>query len=154
MDSTKRKNILAAVCCAFLASAASLLQVSKRRERRWWVRPWLDQQKGNIPLVNEFIEANDLKTYKNFLRMDEETFNKLLNKIAHKITKQSIYRECIPARIKLLITLRYLATGETFRSLMYSYRIHETTISLFVPVVCKAIYDELRSEYLKVKYLI
>ena len=36
---------------------------------------------------------------------------------------------------------------------MYNYRIHESTISLFVPVVCRAIYEELKSEYLKVRML-
>ncbi|KAJ8959581.1 hypothetical protein NQ314_006230 [Rhamnusium bicolor] len=80
--------------------------------------------------------------------MDEATFNKLLEKIRPRIKKQSIYKECISARDKLIITLRYLATGESYRSLMYNYRISESTISLFVPVVCKAIYDELEDEYL------
>ncbi|KAJ8977070.1 hypothetical protein NQ317_017232 [Molorchus minor] len=67
-----------------------------------------------------------------------------------RIEKRSLYRECISARDKLIITLRYLATGEHFRILMYCYRVHESTISLFVPIVCKAIYEELKPNYLKV----
>ncbi|KAJ8964066.1 hypothetical protein NQ314_005149 [Rhamnusium bicolor] len=63
-------------------------------------------------------------------------------------TKTMNNRECISAREKLTITLRYLATGESYRSLMYYFRISGCTISLFVPVVCKAIYEELKDEYL------
>ncbi|KAJ8967191.1 hypothetical protein NQ314_003021 [Rhamnusium bicolor] len=40
-----------------------------------------------------------------------------------------------------------MATGESLRSLMYNYRVLESTISLFVPVVC----EELKEEYLKVR---
>lgn len=149
MDSKKRKTKLAAVCCLLIASAA-LLDDNECKKRKWWVRPWLDRKKGNIPLVNEFVSSDDLKSYKNFLRMDEETFEKLLSKISLRITKRSFRRECISSRDKLIITLRYLATGESFRSLMYSYRVHESTISLFIPVVCRAIYQELKADYLKV----
>ena len=55
----------------------------------------------------------------------------------------------IPAEEKLAITLRYLATGETFESLMYQFRVHRTTIAAFIPEVCKAIYETLKEEYLK-----
>jgi len=37
------------------------------------------------------------------------------------------------------ITIRYLAIRESFESLMYQFRVHETTISKFIPEVCKAI---------------
>ncbi|KAJ8928517.1 hypothetical protein NQ314_018933 [Rhamnusium bicolor] len=76
--------------------------------------------------------------------MDENTFK--------SITKYSYCRETISTTDKLIITLRYLATGESFRSLIFNYRVSESTISLFVPVVCEAIYEELKEEYLKVSY--
>ncbi|XP_072375322.1 uncharacterized protein [Diabrotica undecimpunctata] len=49
----------------------------------------------------------------------------------------------------LALTLRFLATGESYRSLMFSTRIHESTISLIVPEVCKVIYQRLKDEYMK-----
>ncbi|KAK9701028.1 hypothetical protein QE152_g30850 [Popillia japonica] len=58
-------------------------------------------------------------------------------------------RESISARHRLDVTLRFLATGETYRSLMYSTRIHETTISKIIPETCSAIYKRLKGEYLK-----
>ncbi|KAH1016988.1 hypothetical protein HUJ05_007726 [Dendroctonus ponderosae] len=78
------------------------------------------------------------------------SFKKLLIRNSPHVTKQSITRKCTSALDKLIITLRYLATGESFRNLMYNFRIHESTISLFIPVVLKAIYEELKDNYLKV----
>lgn len=51
---------------------------------------------------------------------------------------------------RLETTLRFLATGETYRSLMYATRIHESTISRFIPDICEIIYNTLKDTYLKV----
>lgn len=58
-------------------------------------------------------------------------------------------RQPISAAEKLAVTLRFLATGESFQSLMYQYRISKSTISLFVPEVCTAIYSVLLKDYMK-----
>ena len=58
------------------------------------------------------------------------------------IQKQNTHlREAILAEEKLAVTLKYLAKGETFSSLMYQYRIHKSTISQFVSEVYKVIYS-------------
>ena len=49
-------------------------------------------------------------------------------------------RTPISAEEKLAVTLRYLATGESLESLMYQFRIHATTIRLFIEPVCRAIF--------------
>ena len=83
--------------------------------------------------------------------MTENNFDKLLNRIRPHIEKTDTkFREAINARDKLIVTLRFLATGGTYRSLMYQFRISESTISLFVPEVCEAIYTLFKDEYLKV----
>ena len=48
--------------------------------------------------------------------------------------------------LKLAITLRYLATGKSYWTLAFSYRVAHNTIALFVPWVCQAIVDELKGE--------
>lgn len=148
----KRRRLIAANLCIIIAAASMLkenVEDKRKMRRRWWVRPWLNQKKGNISLPDEFIQS-DKEKYKNFLRMDEKAFEEVLRKIEHRITKHSLCRQTISAKNKLIITLRYLATGESFRSLMYNYRISESTISLFVPTVCEAIYEEMQHEYLRV----
>ena len=53
------------------------------------------------------------------------------------ITKQTTHlQKHINPKEKLAITLRYLATGESFDSLMYQFRVHRSTISQFIRSVC------------------
>lgn len=140
---------------ALIIGSAALLLRKKTRCRRWWVKPWLDRKniKGNLSLVEEFSSDFDTKSYKNFLRMDEKTFDMLLHSIERDIQKKHTkFRNCISTKEKLRITLRFLATGESFRSLMYSFRISESTISLFIPVVCEATYKNLNDTYLQVRF--
>lgn len=102
---------------------------------------------------NEFQEEPE--QFKQFLRMSEESFTKLLDRIQPQIEKSNTkFRDAISARNKLIVTLRFLATGETYRSLMYAFRIAESTISLFIPEVCATIYEALKDDYLKVKFCI
>lgn len=147
----KLKRKRAAALALIIAAGCLLIHENKKKQRRWWVRPWLrDKNKGAIRLTNlEFHQ--DREQFKRFLRLTENSFDKLLNLVKPKIEKQdTTFREAISAKTKLIVTLRFLATGETYRSLMYTFRISESTISLFVPVVCKAIYEVLKPQYLQV----
>lgn len=67
------------------------------------------------------------------------------------ITKKTTHlREPISASERLALTLRYLATGESFSSLQYVFRIPPCTISGIVPEVCDAIYNVLKADFMKV----
>ena len=67
------------------------------------------------------------------------------------ITKQiTKFRTPTPAEERLVIKLQYLATGETYESLMYQFRIHRTNISEIIKEVCSAIYKVLETDYMKV----
>ena len=50
---------------------------------------------------------------------------------------------------KLALTIRYLATGESYTSLSCQFRVGRSTISKFLPEVCRGIQDEFIREYLK-----
>ena len=58
-------------------------------------------------------------------------------------------REPIDPGERLAITLRFLATGESYSSLMYQFRVGKSTISALIPEVCDAIYKQLESEVLR-----
>ena len=51
--------------------------------------------------------------------------------------------------MKLAITLRHLATGESYQSLSFQFRVGKSTICKFVPQVCEAIRTEFLHEYLR-----
>ena len=69
-------------------------------------------------------------------------FYELLQRITPRITKSSSYRQPLEPGLKLALTLRYLATGNSYKSLQYSFRVAHNTISLFILEVCQAIIDE------------
>ena len=48
--------------------------------------------------------------------------------------------------MKLAITLRFLATGNSYYSLAFDFCVAHNTISLFVPEVCDAIVAEYKEE--------
>nr|CAH7759122.1 unnamed protein product [Callosobruchus chinensis] len=65
--------------------------------------------------------------------MNEEQFNNLLEKVSPTLSDtNTLMRDAISATVKLGITLRYLATGDSFKSLEFLYRMPKSTISRFV----------------------
>ena len=83
------------------------------------------------------------------MRMDKHLFTSLLQPIYNTILKKdTILRQAIPPAERLAVTLRYLATGESFTSLHYQFRIGKSTIAELIPEVCEAIFACLRDEYL------
>ena len=76
--------------------------------------------------------------FKRFLRMQPEMFLELVQRISPRITKKGPRRPLEPG-IKLAITLRFLATGCSFKALEFDVRVRQRTITMFVPEECKFI---------------
>jgi len=57
-------------------------------------------------------------------------------------------RPAIPAKIRLLVTLRYLSGPASFGILEDIFRIPKTTLSRIIPSVCDALWDELHKEFI------
>lgn len=89
--------------------------------------------------------------FDNFCRMSYVDFEFLLNKISPMISKDNTsFREAIPAKYRLAITLRFLASGDSYKSLHYLFKVSTQSISIIIREVCKAINVVLRDE-IKVK---
>lgn len=56
------------------------------------------------------------------------------------------FRKPLEPGLKLAVTLRHMATGSTFRQLMFSFRVAENTISVFVPQVLESLIATLKNE--------
>jgi len=56
--------------------------------------------------------TTDRSSYRNFFRMDDESFRLLIANVSPKLTKSNtIMRESVSANERLSVTLRFLATG-------------------------------------------
>ncbi|XP_046145713.1 protein ALP1-like [Osmia bicornis bicornis] len=72
--------------------------------------------------------------------MSYEDCEKLLNIIVPQISKKNTnFRLGISVKEKLLVTLRFLATGDSYSSLMYLFKMSKQVISLIIPEVCEAL---------------
>jgi hypothetical protein len=102
------------------------LLLKKRSTRRFWSRKWLERRyfgRGLSSLVFEKLAVKDKESFKNFTRISTRTFDDLLAKVGPKICRQNTtFKEYISPRTRLLLTLRYLATGGTFQCLYYGFR--------------------------------
>ena len=145
-DVYKRQHLLS------ICKNMNSVKKKKRKKRSCWVKPWFSRRPtlgASNTLLAEWV-SEDRMMFKNHLRMDEEKFVELIEKVQPLIQKQdTMMRECIPTALKLQITLRYLATGDSFASLECVYRVPKTTISKFLPEVLDAIYLYLK-DYIKV----
>lgn len=136
------------VMCGVISGRISkALSAKKKKHRRWWTRRWI-LQRGCISLGNEISEFPE--DFRNLLRMSEHHFQYLLGLVSPKIQKNDTnMREALPAKLKLEVALRYLATGDSFKSLEYLFRVPKSSISKFIEEVMDAVCDALK-EFIKV----
>ena len=83
--------------------------------------------------------------YKNFTRMALADFELLINLVGPKTVKMDTrFRASAPIQDRLAITLRFLATGDSYTSLQYLFQISKQAISQTVPEMCQAIGETLQ----------
>nr|CAI5819401.1 unnamed protein product [Callosobruchus analis] len=79
--------------------------------------------------------------------MSAVDFEYLLNRIGPHIKKSdTVMRKSIPVNERLAVTLRFLASGDSFISLSYLFKMSNQVISDIVHEVCQAIITELSEE--------
>ena len=112
--------------------------IPQRRRRKCWTRALLKRRTGSSLL--EDLSLGDPTGFNNFARVSRNDFEQILMQIGPQIARQDTnFRKSVSVTDRLLITLRFLATGDTFQSLMYTFRVAKSTISLIIPEVCQAL---------------
>ena len=89
----------------------------KARCRNTWTKRWIIRRTGQgvyANLLREF-NAEDPECFRQFHRLDRESFDSVLALVGPYIKKNTIMRESIPPGERLSITLRFLATGKQGR---------------------------------------
>ncbi|CAK1600108.1 unnamed protein product [Parnassius mnemosyne] len=82
--------------------------------------------------------------------MCTKCFDYILDLIKNDIQKQHTnWREPIGPEERLVVTLRYLATGDSFGTIGHSYHIGFSTVSVIIEEVCEAIWKRLQPIYMR-----
>ncbi|XP_046802536.1 uncharacterized protein LOC124418865 isoform X2 [Lucilia cuprina] len=138
-----------------LQCCESVGNIRNKRQKREWVKKWrLDRvERGTFSfLMNDLF--NDSSSFLNYIRMKPETFNYILSKIENDLKRQdTLMRKSITPAEKLAATLRYLATGESYKSTNYQTRLSESLLCGAIPEVCNAIWKHFKDEFLKEQYI-
>ena len=153
MDSETVIPICASVLSILLLTIARRKRLKYRRNKRVWMRPSLRRRlqpglgiKDRLDAYREDDLTCDLRLQSSFMcfvRMCSSDFEKLIQLVSPLLSKPvsrgNNFRPRLSVLDKLCMTLRYLASGNNYRSLQLSYDIHHTTLCGFVPEVCDAI---------------
>lgn len=113
----------------------------RSKRRRVWVNPInRDREKyGILPIYPRLVD--DVEEFYVYTKMTPDIFDDLCAIVSPEIRKMDTnFREAIPPRERLLMTLRYLASGDSFRSLSYQFRVGTSTIRKIVYETCEAIW--------------
>lgn len=104
--------------------------------------------------MNRSYVFDDLRgidgSFQNFTRMSLSDFEMLLGLIGPSIKKEETkFRHPFEPQRRLLVTLRFLATGDSYGSLSYTFKVSKQLISKIIPEVCKELTNVLK-DYVKV----
>lgn len=129
------------------------LKVPKKRKPQ---KSWIEKRAtySHINLIKEL--SNEPDDFRNYLRMDETTYRRLLDLVTPLIQRNDTGMKCsITPHERLTATLRFLATGRSYEDLKFSTCISKSALSNIIPETCSAIYKVLKQDYLKVsqKYI-
>ena len=146
--SRKRKAVAALIMLELIEGD------DERKWKRGPTREWMKrrEEQGYYDDIVRELSIEDTAAYKEMMRMCYEEFLYILNIIEKDITPTQIFggHKVIPAKARLTVTIRFLATGETFRSLCFQFRISKGAISYIARDVCNGINKNMSPLYLKV----
>ncbi|XP_031330007.1 uncharacterized protein LOC116160983 [Photinus pyralis] len=148
---------MAATIQVVACASASLLIMSvlveeektkRKRKHKVWVPRFLKSRDAKQLLI-DLRQDDGSGLFNNFCRMSPEDFDALASLVDERVRKKDTnYRSSIPVEVRLAITLRFLATGDSYRSLMYLFGVSRQLISRIIPEVCGAVIEAL-DDYVK-----
>jgi len=84
-------------------------------------------------MINSIKNDVNVFHFQNFTRMSSEDFKKIICLVGPLIYKQNTnMRPAITVQIRLAVTLRFLATGDSYSSLQYLFKISKQIISTII----------------------
>lgn len=140
-----------AVLSGLLEPSPILRHTFLNGSREYWVHP-INAQRPEYGEYHHIMHdlKQDNERFHSYFRMFPDTFSLILDLIHDDVTKQSNgFRQPICAEERLHLTLRYLSTGMSFRSLAHSFRMGKSTVASIVEETVQVIWSNLSPLYVK-----
>ncbi|CAG7831719.1 unnamed protein product [Allacma fusca] len=124
----------------------ALRQVQTATTRKYWVHPIIKKRGEHVKLDRMY---RDFPTkFFEYTRMSPPIFAKLLRLVDPYVRKKDTpYRDAIPPRIRLYVTLRYLATGDYIRTIATNFSLGKTTVWEILTECLPAVWIALKKDY-------
>lgn len=116
---SKREKIAAAII------VIDFLSKKQKKPRSVWERKWIQRRKlhGAYNALSRELRMEDPSQLRNFIRMSAEDFEELSSWIAPMVQKMDTnMRQAISVGERLMLTLRFLATGNNKATTILEYR--------------------------------
>ncbi|XP_041349545.1 protein ALP1-like [Gigantopelta aegis] len=98
-----------------------------------------------------FLRREEFSQYHQLMEELRREDVDLVDRLSPRIKKKDTwFQKALPPGLKVTVTLRHLATGDSYHSLMYSFTVAHNTISYMVKEVCEAIVAEYSKEVLNI----
>ena len=134
----RKRRISAALIVLELINEEDKEDIAERERKSWMKRR---DEKGLANNIVKELSLEDTGGFKEMMRMDYEDFLYILKMIEKDLTPKEMLggHRAINAKSRLIIAIRFLATGESYRSLRFQFRISTPAISYTINDVCSAI---------------
>ena len=101
-------------------------------------------------LLRQLQFEGERGTHKSMLRIGPELFFEMMEKLQDRLLGiDTNMRNALSVGNKLACVLRFLATGNSYQDLHFCFRMSASSISKYVPIVCRAIIDVYSPEVMK-----
>ncbi|KAK8770263.1 hypothetical protein V5799_013272, partial [Amblyomma americanum] len=134
----------------FLLEKKKLLE-DMQAPRRWWVRPlWKNRStESEFYTAMPLLISGDPDYFRKYYRMTPDRFEQLHALVEGPLTKGYLTREPLPSRMRLAITLRYLASGMHMQEVALAFRVGISTVAGIIHFTCRLLWKVLQPLCLK-----
>lgn len=99
-------------------------------------------------MVNDFHNLNETDGHREYFRMDEVRLNDLLQRVGPRLQRHTTHAMPIGPALRLSMTLKVLASGDSLKNTAKSYRIGYKTARNIFYETCDALWSVLKDEFL------
>ncbi|XP_070385612.1 uncharacterized protein [Dermacentor albipictus] len=141
-------SVLVIVCSLLLRRR----RAQKARRRRFWVHPcWRYRDvEGQANALLPRLRARDEGFFRDVFRMPPSSFDTLFHLVRPVIERQDTpFRRSISTHDRLAMTVRFLANGDTMRSLSFNFLTGRSTAGMIVRETCAALWEILQPIYVR-----